>query len=204
MYRVEDVLTRAHSACGQATVYWLGEGGLAAVSASPTSALPVGRLWPTLAPERQRALEPWALAAGLDVHDPALVVRACDCSGFVCWALGFGRKIDPAPYTDAAGWIYTDSIWADAMGAGVRFERRARATPGALVVYPKAGSGENYGHVGIVMEADSDGHAHLVAHCAAQNFKVAPFDAIKITSAEVFERQPRCIYAWCRTLEMKF
>ncbi len=133
------------------------------------------------------------------MHDPALVVPACDCSGFVCWALGFGRKSNPAPYTDAAGWIYTDSIWADAMGAGVRFERRARATPGALVVYPKAGSGENYGHVGLVMEADADGRARLVAHCSAVNFKVAPFDAIKITSPELFEQQPHSIYAWCRS-----
>lgn len=200
MYRTEDVLTRAHSACGQGTVYWLGEGGRSADAASPTSALPVGQLWPTLPPVQQQALEPLALAAGLDVHDPALVVRACDCSGFVCWALGFGRKSNPAPYTDAAGWIYTDSIWADAMGAGVRFERRARAAPGALVVYPKAGSGENYGHVGLVMEADADGRARLVAHCSAVNFKVAPFDAIKITSPELFEQQPRSIYAWCRSV----
>ncbi len=201
MSRVEDVLQRARSACGHATVYWMGEGGKTAGTASPTSALPVGRLWPALSPEEQSTLEPWAMAAGLDVHDPTLVVRACDCSGFVCWALGFARKTDPAPYTDPAGWIYTDSIWADAMGAGVRFERRVRATPGALVVYPKAGSNENHGHVGLVMEADADGRALRVAHCAAANFMTAPFDAIQITSAEVFAQQLHSIYAWCRSVD---
>jgi hypothetical protein len=29
---------------------------------------------------------------------------------------------------------------------------------------------------------------------------VAPFDAIKITSPELFEQQPRSIYAWCRSV----
>ncbi|MFM9925588.1 CHAP domain-containing protein [Variovorax sp. H27-G14] len=144
---------------------------------------------------------PLVAAAGLDMRDPAVVVRACDCSGFVCWALGSGRRTQPGPFTDAAGWIFTDSIWADAMGRGVRFQRRAPAAPGALVVYPKAGSDEGFGHIGIVVEADADGHASLVVHCSAANFKIAPFDAIKVTLPEPFERQPKSIYAWCRDVE---
>lgn len=198
MIPLATVLTRARSACEQHTVYWAGAGGRDPQMPLPTCVLAVGRLWPALSPDQQSEFEPLAVAAGLNVHDPALTVNACDCSGFVCWALGFGRHTQPAPFTDAGGWIFTDSIWADAMEGGVRFQRRTLATPGCLVVYPKQGSGESFGHVGIVLDADAAGRATSVVHCAASNFKTAPCDAIKITSAERFEAQKLSVYAWCR------
>ena len=98
------------------------------------------------------------------------MVDACDCSGFVCWALGSGRQ-----EADGA-WINTDAIWEDAKGRQRNFQLLAQARPGALVVYPKAGSHENFGHVGIVIEAEAQGRATLVAHCSADNFGTAPYD----------------------------
>jgi CHAP domain len=200
MATIDDVLTRARAACGRPTVYWVGQGGLDAGAPTPTSRLPVGRLWPSLPAQQQAELEPLAAAAGLDVHDAALVVDACDCVGYVCWAMGFGRRTDPAPFTTPDGWIFTDSIWADAMHDGVRFRRLERAERGGLVVYPKAGSGEAFGHIAIVVDVDAAGRAAAIAHCSAANFKAAPFDAVKITSAEAFERQPRSLYVWCRDI----
>lgn len=200
MPSVQEVLARARSACGHGTVYWAGAGGVRADTASPTTALAVGQQWPSLPPEQQAEFAPIAAAAGLDVHDPALVVRACDCSGLVCWALGFGRRTTPAPFTDPAGWIFTDSIWNDAMGNGARFQRRERASPGALVVYPKPAAGERFGHVALVTEVDAAGKATRVIDCSAVNFRNAPFDAVQVTRPEAFERHPESIYAWCRSV----
>jgi hypothetical protein len=198
MASVDDVLARARAATGRSTLYWLGQGGMDPAAPGPSSRLAVGRVWPTLPRAQQLALEPLALAWGIDVHDRGLVMDACDCSGYVCWALGFSRHTRPAPFTDPGGWIFTDSIWHDARGPGVRFHAIDRARPGALVVYPKQGSGEDFGHVGLVMEADADGRATRVAHCAAVNAGSAPFDAIKITPPDLFEQQAASIYAWCR------
>lgn len=200
MSTVDEVLTRARSAVGHATMYWLGQGGKDPGAALPSSRLPAGQLWPTLPADQRAELEPLAKRQGIDVHDPHLVLNACDCSGYVCWALGFGRHTEPASFTDPAGWIFTDSIWADAMGPGKRFQRIDRARPGALIVYPKEGSDEHYGHVGIVVEADATGRATLVAHCSKANVLEAPFDAIKITAPDAFEHQRNSIYAWCRTV----
>jgi hypothetical protein len=200
MTLVDQVLARAHAAAGRSTLYWLGEGGADPAAALPSTRLAVGRLWPGLPADQRQALEPLALAWGIDVHDPALVMDACDCSGFVCWALGFSRHTAPAPFTDSQGWIFTDSIWADAKGAGVRFQAIPQARPGALVVYPRQGSGHNFGHVGLVTAVDAAGRATQVVHCSADNASTAPFDAIKFTTPEVFEQQAHSLYAWCRTV----
>lgn len=200
MPSVQEVLDRAQSACGHGTVYWAGAGGVRGDTGSPTTLLSVGEMWPSLPPAQQAEFEPIAQAAGLDVHDPSLKVPACDCSGFVCWALGFGRRTTPAPFTDPAGWIFTDSIWNDAMGNGVRFQRRERAAPGALVVYRKPPTGERFGHVALVTEVDAAGKATRVIDCSAVNFKSAPFDAIQVTRPVAFEHQPESVYAWCRSV----
>jgi hypothetical protein len=167
----------------------------------PSTPLAVGRLWPTLPAAQRLELEPVAQAHGIDVHDPGLVVDACDCSGYVCWALGIARHADPASFPVSGGWINTDSIWADAMGPGNTFTRLAAARPGALVVYPKDGSPDDIGHVGIVIEADAAGHATRVAHCSADNVLTTPFDAIKITPPAPFARSTRTIYAAFRPAE---
>ena len=200
MTSVQQLLARAQTAAGQSTLYWLGQGGKDPGAARPSTRLSVAKAWLSLARDQQEELEPLAEAWGIDVHDRDLLMEACDCSGFVCWALGFARHTDPAPFTDPNGWIFTDSIWADAKGAGVRFKAIERARPGALVVYPSHGSGHNHGHVGLVVEADAAGHAKRVVHCSALNASTMPFDAIKITTPEVFEQQGESIYAWCNRI----
>jgi cell wall-associated NlpC family hydrolase len=195
MLTVEQVLARARSATGRAILYWIGQGGRDPGAAQPSNPVRVAHEWASLDPADQQALAPLAQAMGIDVHDPALVREACDCSGFVCWALGLPRVL-PGDV-----WINTDSIWADARGPQQRFEQIARARPGALVVYPKEGSGEHYGHVAIVIEADADGNATRIVHCSADNIKDAPHDSIKITAPAKFTAQLASIYAWCGGVE---
>ena len=195
MTTTEQVLARATAATGHAILYWIGQGGRDPAAALPSNPVRVAHEWAGLDRAHQQALAPLAQAMGIDVHDPALVRDACDCSGFVCWALGLARVV-PGPGGDA--WINTDSIWTDAQGPQRRFMRIERARPGALVVYPQLGSGEDYGHVAIVVEADADGRATRIVHCSADNIETAPHDAIKTTSPAKFEGQARSIYAWCR------
>jgi hypothetical protein len=190
MTDVQTVLARATAMAGRRTVYWAGSGGLDPAAASPAQPLAIGQQWPMLSREEQAMLRPLAKAAGLNVDDPGLVAPACDCSGFVCWALGISRH--PA----AERWINTDSVWDDATGSGVQFRKIDRAAVGCLVVYPQAGSGEKYGHIALVTEVAPDGRAARIVHCSAANFGSAPPDAIKITAPDAFERQPKSVYAW--------
>lgn len=192
MTSLDNVLSRARTASGKGILYWIGTGGTDPSAALPGRPTPVGRIWPTLDAAHQQEFLPLAQTAGIDVTNRDLMLDACDCSGYVCWALGFARQ------TPAGEWIDTNYIWNDAKGQRRRFQEVDRARPGALVVYPKAGSNENFGHVGIVMEADALGRVTLVAHCSADNFKSAPHDSIKITSPEKFFAQGASIYAWCR------
>ena len=190
MTDVQTVLGRAASIVGQHTVYWAGSGGSDPRAASPVQPLAIGKQWPLQTPGDQAIFRPLAKAAGLYVDDPHLVAPACDCSGFVCWALGISRH--PTPET----WINTDTIWEDANGRGVQFRKIEQAVVGCLVVYPKAGSNEKYGHIALVTEIDAHGRATHIVHCSASNFSSAPPDAIKITGPEAFEAQSRSVYAW--------
>jgi hypothetical protein len=191
-----DVLQHARTMLAKRTVYWAGAGGLLPQAATPASALRIAGEWPKLTPEEQAAYRPLAEQAGIDVNDPDAVVQACDCTGFLLWSLGISRKApERAAYTQPDGWINTDSIWADATRTGILFRRIDRAVPGCVVVYPKAGSGENYGHDGLVTAVDALGIATQVIHCSATNFKGAPFDAIKETTPDAFLRQPATVYA---------
>jgi cell wall-associated NlpC family hydrolase len=200
MPTIDQVMQRALSMLGKRTVYWAGNGGTDPSAASPVQLVDVGQQWPRLPVDEQRELEPLARAAGFDVHDPTLIVPTCDCSGFVCWALGLarGERLGDG----SIRWINTDSIHADAVSAGRRFRRTAEATVGSLVVYPKRESGERFGHVGIVTEVDDEGRARRVIHCSATNFKTPPFDAIQNTPPEAFERQRLSIYVWCQDIPM--
>ena len=196
MTTVQTVLARATAMAGRGTVYWAGTGGFDPHAASPDQPLAIGQQWPALSPEEQAMLRPLAEAAGLDVDAPGLVAPACDCSGFVCWVLGVSRN--PAPQR----WINTDSVWDDATGSGVQFRKIDHAVPGCLVVYPQAGSGERFGHIALVTEATADGRAARIVHCSAANFGSAPPDAIKITTPEAFERQPKSIYVWFEGMKL--
>lgn len=200
MQTVQDLTARARSMLAQSTLYWLGFGGNHPNAASAAEACAVGLIWPTLPPEERAELLPLAQAAGIEVHNPSLVMPACDCSGYVCWALRFSRKVRPAAYTSPDGWISTDSIWNDAMEHGERFLQIPQAVPGCLVVYPKPERGESHGHVGIVTCVGPAGQAATVIHCSAGNFRSAPWDSVKETAADVFAAQPKSIYVWCRTV----
>jgi len=196
MPTAETVIARAHSAVGHAILYWIGQGGKDPAAALPSNPVQVACVWAGLDVASRQALAPLAAAMGIDVHDPDLVRDACDCSGFVCWALGFARL---APGLNGVGdWINTDSIWADATGRQKGFQRIAKARPGAICVYPRKGSHEPYGHVGIVVATGAGGEATRIVHCSADNIRTAPHDAIKATSMDKFIRQPLSVYAWCR------
>lgn len=194
---VDLLLERARSMLGRQTVYWPGAGGQRGDAPTATSAVRVADEWNDLDAQTQAELGPLALAAGIDVHDPAAMMQAADCSGYVAWALGRARRsVPPAP--GIGEWLSTDTIHADATHGAHLFERLMQAVPGCLVVYPKPVD-EPFGHVGIVSEV-RDGRADRILHCAAANFRSAPFDAIKENQTKAFENNPASIYVWYRPL----
>lgn len=75
----------------------------------------------------------------------------CDCSGFVCWALGLSRK--PSPIGDGVWWS-TDSIRADAIGEQTVFRQVEPGSQPAFVVYGdyRRGGAVRQGHVGFVVD----------------------------------------------------
>lgn len=201
-----DFLQRAASAAGSPTLYWLGKGGwLQAETAQPAARAQPGR--PIDVARELEALQrqrPRVHAAYMDALArtgltlAGLPTLACDCSGFVCWALGVAR--DGAVL--AGGWIGTDAIVADALGARLLFEPAAQAAPGVLIVHPKpraAGADGPPGHIGIVTAVASDDgrpRASRVLHCAPENF-LLPAAAGRVRSAIVetgpahFDADPR-------------
>lgn len=202
MVTVEAVLRRARSMLVEGTVYWAGAGGLDPQSPASSQRVKIADEWPRLTPAEQAQFRPLALQAGIDVDDPNAAVQACDCTGFLCWALGISRKAPrQEAWTLAGGWINTDSIWSDATHGGAMFRKLDRAVPGCVVVYPKAGSNEQYGHDGLVTAVGSNGIATRVIHCSASNFKAAPFDAVKENTGEAFLHQKATVYAWFRGMQ---
>lgn len=202
-------LQRALSARERPTLYWLGKGGWThteaatpSATAQPGRAIDVAREF-----EQMRLQRPQVHAAyvqglaqsGLTLAE--LPQQACDCSGFVCWALGVARDGAPLP----GGWIGTDAVYADAMGEQRLFKPVAQAAPGALVVFPKPqGQGPQGppGHIGIVTAVAADGSVTRVLHCAPDNFLLPPADglprnAIAQTGPEHFVADRRTRYvAW--------
>jgi hypothetical protein len=191
-----EFVARARQGQASPLIYWLGHGGwLAGEAATPSPG---------------RAIDPAAALAGLKTERPAvhaayvqalaqgglqvqaLPHQACDCSGFVCWALGVARDGAVLP----GGWINTDAIVADAAGPRRLFVPLARAVPGALLVHPRPGGGDPApGHVGIVVGADASGRATRVLHCAPENYLRTPADgqprsAITETDTAHFDAVP--------------
>lgn len=200
---VEQLLQRARSAIGapaqrRITVYRPGAGGTDPQAAHPGTVRRVADLLARVPAAEAAAWAGRAQAAGFGALDLLQHVPTCDCSGFVCWALGLSRRSRQPPFSKRGepGWIHTDTIWADATAPQhTLFAPLHAPEVGAVVVYPKAGSGERFGHVGIV-SAVAGGAATRVLHCSAGNFE-AFFDAIAETGSEAFDAQPKTRYAWC-------
>ena len=196
---VDEFLQRARSALAMPTLYWLGHGGWQgneAPSPQPGRRIDIAAELAAKhvnAPAVARQYEAGLLQLGLNIDDLPRV--ACDCSGFVAWALGLRRG--PAPLSN--GWINTDSIHHDASGAQSMFRRQSVATAGCLLVHPKsADQPPKVGHVAIVTAVDAQGRATRLIHCAPENFLIEPAaggarNAIAETGTEHFDAQPRTL-----------
>lgn len=132
--------------------------------------------------------------------------HACDCSAFVCWALGIDKQgsypylVPPGqPVEPGNQWYGTDSIWNDAVHLKVGlFQQIDQPVPGCVVVFParrRPDGKSTPGHIGLVMRAGPAG-VEGVLHCSAGNFK-ASGDAIRETDDTVFRNRVGLIYAWC-------
>lgn len=197
---VQQFITRARKMQGRRTVYWPGAGGREPGATAASETVKPALVWAGLSAAEQLELAPLAAAAGIDLTDRDAVREACDCSGFVCWALGLARRQSAVTsWTSADGWINTDSIWRDATGAQVLFLQLApgHLRIGALLVYPKPADAP-YGHVGIVTAVSPHGQAMRVLHCSAENFK-STGDAVGETSAAPFDpAELHSVSAWYR------
>ena len=197
-YTQAQFVQRAHDALAMPTLYWIGKGGWTSAE----------REWPQpgrsidIAAEMQRkdhgtahdrsvANQYRTGLAQLGMTIAQLPQVACDCSGFVAWALGLPREAAGGPpcYT-----IWTGSIYDDAGRPGGLFTAQAKAVPGSLLVYPKS-SHASVGHVAIVTEVNPLGRATRMIHCAPENYLIAPApggsrNAIAQTDTQVFDRNP--------------
>jgi hypothetical protein len=191
----DDLIARARDAMGTPTLYFLGAGGFYADEMPPphpAEQASVQAMLDRLDAVKRRRYEDEARAAGIDLGALPEVAPFCDCSGYVCWALGLPR----APTRGARhGWVWTHSIYEDALRGGGMFDRiEAGAValvcrPGALLVYPSPGDGQP-GHIGIVSETDAAGRPLQVLHCSSLNQRLpggGEINAIAQTDASVFE-----------------
>ncbi len=107
----------------------------------------------------------------------------CDCSGFVCWALGVPRELPPG----SNHWLNTDGIWAG--GTGLFHEvPRHEAAPGDLLVHP-SDSDHRHGHIGVILEVEA-GISMKLLHCSRHNHSTTG-DAVRVTSPAVIAKNPR-------------
>lgn len=124
-------------------------------------------------------------------ESPGNVANECDCSGFVCWALGISRQTDHPLYVRFnGGWINTDAMVHDAQASTGFFTRIPEARVGSIVVYGARPPRRKVGHVGIVTAVAPE---VLVLHCSHGNARAG--DAIWETDLGVF-RRPDAIVAW--------
>lgn len=130
---------------------------------------------------------------------PGNINNECDCSGFVCWALGISRKTDHPLYVKFnGGWINTDAMVHDAKKETGFLSQLPLPKPGCLIVFGKPPGAGKVGHVGIVTKVDSAGKVLTVIHCSSGNWKKG--DAIQETPPTVFN-QPGTIFAWYEGLD---
>jgi hypothetical protein len=197
---------------GARTLYLLGRGGFYGNAGVPPPH-PGTIVSPKAVLARMRRCEPAkfqryvaaAAEAGIELNALPDSMPACDCSGFVTWAVGLPRA--PSPRA-RLGWLDTTAIWQDAQNAQTHFEwctsalEPRKAKVGALLVYPDEGPDD--GHIGIVTaidESDDEGRATEVVHCAPENYLLpaAPGQrhAILPTGPERLLDHPKTIAVWC-------
>lgn len=125
---------------------------------------------------------------------PANINGECDCSGYVCWALGVSRQTSHPLYVAFnGGWINTDAMCMDGARSTGLFELLDVPRVGALIVYP--GSKKGVGHVGIITQV-FDNSAIKAVHCSAGNYRKFK-DAIVETGVEVFQRPDVRVLWYC-------
>ncbi len=170
----QTYLDRARQACEQPSFYWLGSGGW--TQGQSPGAWPATPLDIEAALKEKRLKEPKVHARYLaeearsGIHRSTLPPVACDCSGYVCWALGIARNGWPG----ARDWLNTDGMLRDANGAQRWFVLLDKAVLGALLVHPEPNREGGPGHVGIVTEVDAAGKATRMLHCSAVNYLLTP------------------------------
>lgn len=139
-------------------------------------------------------------AGGMDPRSesPADANNECDCSGFVCWALGISRQTDHPLYVGFnGGWINTDAMVHDAGSPTGFFTRLAEPRVGSIIVYGAKPPSRRVGHVGIVTALEHGGGVERVAsvlHCSHGNH-ARTAEALGETDASAF-RRTGTIYAW--------
>src|SRR5262245_61675576 len=107
--------------------------------------------------------------------------NTCDCSAFVCWALGIDKQgsypylVPPGkPVEPGNQWYGTDNIWNDAVHLEVGlFQQIADPLAGCIIVFPGRRRSDGKitpGHIGLVVRAGPAG-VEAVLHCSSSNFK---------------------------------
>lgn len=211
---ITSFLQRALSARSVSTLYWLRYGGWllaeqtrGAAPAAPGRPIKIREALAEMrvkSPVKHAEYMSELEASGMSIDE--LPTVACDCSGFVAWALGVARNSGPPgePF-GSEGWINTDSIHADARSTRKLFRPAERAEPGTLIVYPRPAirSAEPMpGHIGIVTQVSGDGRPTRVLHCAPRSFLLTPppglpRNAIAETDLTLFDADPRSmLVAW--------
>jgi len=111
----------------------------------------------------------YELGAGLDPDDPMPggTAKACDCSGFVLWALREPRRFGQGVN---APWIDTSWMWNETEKRKTLFLTERTPRPGCLVVYPDDVIAAQ-GHVALVTEVE-DGAVRRIIHCSSVNARL--------------------------------
>jgi hypothetical protein len=121
----------------------------------------------------------YELGEGLDPNDPMPggTARACDCTGFVLWALRQRRRYGSGA---SAPWIDTSWMWRETPERETLFLTERTPRPGCLVVYPDRVIAAQ-GHVALVTEVE-DGSVRRIIHCSSVNARLA--------GEAIFETEP--------------
>lgn len=129
----------------------------------------------------------YKLGAGGNAGDiPKELAARCDCSGFVCWAIGVPRECPPG----SDHWLFTDNIWEGGGDVGDDLFIRvssSSAVPGDFYVYP-APSSNHHGHIGIITETLHGAPSKMI-HCSLSNYDNTG-DAVRTTSPAVIANNP--------------